>query len=249
MVQGPQHFRSFDGTTLAYQAWGEGPALILLHGFIVDSRINWVDAGLVLPLAATGRRVIALDARGHGCSDKPHDPAAYAGRAMARDVVDLMDALGLTRAVLIGYSMGGYTALEAAMLDDRVAAVAACGVGIESAEDHAANPEIVRELRAEVPPSDGFYRSYADQFGADRFALAARMEGALLPQIRPKEMASIQTSVRIINGADDMHSAAETAACFPNASAVTVHGDHISAVSDPSFRDALLAFLETVPQE
>ncbi len=248
MSQGPQSFQTFDGISLAYQTRGEGPAAILLHGFIVDSQINWTDPGLIRALVAENRRIIALDARGHGRSDKPHDPRSYAERAMARDVIALMDELGLTNAVLIGYSLGGYTALEAALLDRRVSAVAACGVGIESDEDHRFNPRIVAELIAEKAPPDGFYRGAADQFGADRFALAAHLRGATLPQIRPEDMSKIQTPVHIINGADDLHDAARMAALFPNATAVTVQGDHISTVGDPSFRDALVAVLRAYPR-
>ncbi len=192
-------------------AGGEGPAAILLHGFIVDSQINWTDPGLIRALVAENRRIIALDARGHGRSDKPHDPRSYAERAMARDVIALMDELGLTNAVLIGYSLGGYTALEAALLDRRVSAVAACGVGIESDEDHRFNPRIVAELIAEKAPPDGFYRGAADQFGADRFALAAHLRGATLPQIRPEDMSKIQTPVHIIDGPDDIHDVARMA--------------------------------------
>jgi pimeloyl-ACP methyl ester carboxylesterase len=247
MTFGLQRFRTFDGILLAYQAWGDGPEVILLHGFMVDGRINWVDAGLIEPLVAEGRRVIALDARGHGRSDKPHDPRAYAKRAMARDVVALIDSLGATGAVLIGYSMGGYTALEAAMLDARVSAVAACGVGIESDEDHKANSEITRELTAETAPSDSFYRDFADRVGADRFAMAARLQGAVLPQIRPEDAARIDVPTHIINGADDVHDATRLAALCPRATAVTVQGDHISAVRDPSFRNALLTFLRACP--
>ena len=245
MTQGPQRFHSFDGISISYESWGEGPPVILLHGFIVDSKINWVGAGLIRPLLAEKRRVIALDARGHGRSDKPHDPKAYAGRAMARDVIALIDELGLTDAVLIGYSMGGYTALEVALLDNRVSAVAAWGVGVESDADHSNNPQIVAELIAEKAPPNGFYRDAADHFRADRLALAAHLEGAMLPQMQAKDMSKIEIPVHIINGADDIHDADHMAAMFADATAVTVRGDHISTVSDPSFREALEAFLRT----
>lgn len=247
MNQGPESFRSFDGISLSHQTWGKGPATILLYGFIVDSKINWVDSGLVQSLVSENRRIVTLDARGHGLSDKPHDPKAYGERAMARDVIALIDELELTTVVLIGYSMGGYTALEVALLDDRVSAVAACGVGIESDEDHSANPQIAQELIPEKAPPEGYYRGFADHFGADRLALAAYLEGAILPQIRPEDMPKIHTPVHIINGADDIHDAAKVAALFSNATAVTVQGDHISTVRDPSFRDALAAFLGTCP--
>jgi pimeloyl-ACP methyl ester carboxylesterase len=245
MDRDPRSFRTFDGISLSYRTWGEGAATILLHGFMVDSKINWIDPGLIQPLVSESCRVIALDARGHGRSDKPHDPKSYAERAMARDVSALIDELGLSDVVLIGYSMGGYTALEAALLDTRVSAVAACGVGLESDEDHRSNPRIAAELTAETPPPDGDYRSFANHFGADRLALAAHLTGAILPQIRPEDMANIHTPVHIINGVDDLHDGGRLAALCPDATAVTVAGDHISTVADPSYRDALIAFLGT----
>ena len=67
-------FFSFDGTRLSYTIHGDGSRVILLHGFIVDSKINW--GNLIEPFAQTGRQIVMLDARGHGRSEKPHDPSA-----------------------------------------------------------------------------------------------------------------------------------------------------------------------------
>ena len=218
-------FETFDGISLSYADCGEGPAVILLHGFIVDSAVNWIEPGLLEALADTGSRAVALDARGHGRSDKPHDPQSFADRAMARDVIAMIELLDLGNVALIGYSMGGYTALEAALLDGRVLAVAACGVGVETDQDHSSNPQIVAELISETAPPDAFLR------------------GAILPQIRPSDMAEIRVPVHVINGADDYHDPSQVAGLFPDAIPVTVEGDHISAVTEPTFRDALVAFV------
>lgn len=101
-------FRSFDQTRLSYTVSGEGRPVILLHGFIVNSEINW--SHLIKPLVQTGRKIVTLDARGNGRSDKPHDPSAYADRAMAKDISSLIDHLGFDAVDLIGCSQGGYTA-------------------------------------------------------------------------------------------------------------------------------------------
>ncbi|HSM41135.1 MAG TPA: alpha/beta fold hydrolase, partial [Afifellaceae bacterium] len=71
-----QRFRS-DDVSIAYIDEGEGDPIILIHGFASNHRVNWVSTGWVSMLTGDGRRVIALDNRGHGESDKPHDPAAY----------------------------------------------------------------------------------------------------------------------------------------------------------------------------
>src|SRR5688500_7194515 len=97
---------SFDGTTIAFRAEGDGPTVLLLHGFAADHHLNWVGPGVFDAVVASGRRVIAPDARGHGRSDKPHDPAAYADDTMVRDVRAVLDHLAVESLDVVGYSMG-----------------------------------------------------------------------------------------------------------------------------------------------
>src|SRR5262249_57481466 len=75
----PDLVRSFDGTHIAYTARGAGPTVLLLHGFGADHELNWGRSGVIDALVDSGRRVIATDARGHGASDKPHDPDPHSG--------------------------------------------------------------------------------------------------------------------------------------------------------------------------
>ena len=65
-----------DGIPIAYMDEGDGPAVLLIHGFASNHRVNWVSTSWVRDLVAAGRRVIAFDNRGHGESGKPHDPDA-----------------------------------------------------------------------------------------------------------------------------------------------------------------------------
>lgn len=101
---------SSSGVTIAFlDVSPTGPdrhaPIILVHGFASNHAVNWVNTGWVRLLAADGRRVIALDNRGHGQSERRYDPAAYAAPVMARDVLNLMDHLGIARADVMGYSM------------------------------------------------------------------------------------------------------------------------------------------------
>jgi pimeloyl-ACP methyl ester carboxylesterase len=94
------------GVRVHYDVVGEGPALLLHHGF--SSRGDtWRQFGYLEPLARR-HRVILIDARGHGDSDKPHDPAAYALANRVADVLAVLDAAGVERAHFLGYSMGGW---------------------------------------------------------------------------------------------------------------------------------------------
>ena len=98
-----------DGTDICFAESGNrtGTAVVLLHGFMVDSEANWSATRDVL---GTRYRVIEMDARGHGRSGKPHSVEAY-GPRLAMDAVRLLDHLQIAKAHVVGYSMGGMLAL------------------------------------------------------------------------------------------------------------------------------------------
>ena len=102
-----------DGIDLRYDVSGEGPALMLLHGSVL-SRAIWRGLGYLAPLAAE-HTVIRVDLRGHGLSGTPHDPAAYTQQVFAADLLAVLDAEGVGRAALLGYSLGARIALTAAL--------------------------------------------------------------------------------------------------------------------------------------
>jgi pimeloyl-ACP methyl ester carboxylesterase len=96
-----------DGVRLRFEAHGQGSPLLLHHGFGGRGR-DWADAGYVTQLVEAGFRVIMMDARGHGLSDKPHEVAAYATEARVRDIVAVLDAAEEEQVDYWGYSMGGW---------------------------------------------------------------------------------------------------------------------------------------------
>ena len=101
-----QFFTSSDGVKIHYLELGaSGTPVILIHGYTANAEGKWIKSGIAQALAAR-HRVIAIDARGHGKSDKPHDPGKY-GPRMAADVIELMDHLKIAKAHVHGYSMGG----------------------------------------------------------------------------------------------------------------------------------------------
>ena len=88
-----ERFTTDDGLEIAYATWGSidtGVPVVLHHGFAASHQTNWVAAGMVDALTAAGHSVVALDARGHGESDHPHDPALYGESLMSIDVIDLV---------------------------------------------------------------------------------------------------------------------------------------------------------------
>ncbi|MFC3183851.1 alpha/beta fold hydrolase [Pseudoglutamicibacter albus] len=95
-----------DGTRIYYEVTGDGPVLIFLHGSAL-SRVIWRGLGYLKGLP--GYTHIRIDARGHGKSDKPHEPQAYAMERMAEDVLAVMDAEQIATAGLVGYSLGART--------------------------------------------------------------------------------------------------------------------------------------------
>lgn len=107
--------RFFDsnGVRIRYRVWGQGQPVVLIHGF-GESLENWDQRGVVRTLSAHFQ-VIAMDVRGHGRSDKPHDPKSY-GAELSGDVVRLLRHLGVTKAHVVGYSMGALVALDCAAL-------------------------------------------------------------------------------------------------------------------------------------
>src|SRR6266849_8095458 len=95
-----------DGVAIAFIDEGQGEPIVLVHGFASTAEVNWVHPGWVAVLTRAGRRVIALDNRGHGASSKPYDSAAYHSGLMADDISALLNHLQLGSADVMGYSMG-----------------------------------------------------------------------------------------------------------------------------------------------
>lgn len=92
----------------------DGPPLVLQHA-ITDSLAIWQSTGFTRTLRDE-HRLILIDARGHGASDKPHDPAAYTPASLVSDFTAVLAALGLASAHYWGYSLGAMTGLEAVRL-------------------------------------------------------------------------------------------------------------------------------------
>lgn len=240
-----------------FEYFGAGPPIVLVHGWGSDLRHNWVATGWVEALSSI-RRVIALDCRGHGRSEKPHEQAAYGYRAMSRDVLRVMDELGIERADFLGYSLGAFMGV-CLLADDRrrFSSMVLGGIGDETLKSAAACIAIAKGLRAPDPeairdPVGRAARAYADANPDNDLEALALSALQMWPEGFPLELggaalAQVDIPVLIVNGDDDqpyVRSDERLVAAIPGARLVRIPGaDHGSAVANPRFRDAVLGFL------
>jgi pimeloyl-ACP methyl ester carboxylesterase len=245
-------FTSFDGTTIAYDRWaGERGPVLLHHGFAANAAVNWIAPGIVDRLTGAGFEVVALDARAHGRSDKPRDPARYGDDAMAHDVRSLLDHLGWGEVDLVGYSMGSIVSLTVAVEEPRVRSLVLGGVGEGALGTLSVLPsDVVDALEDESAgdraPLARAFRAFADSTGADRHALAALVRGRLR-RVLPVDRVTAPTLVVV--GVDDVlaRHPERLAEAIAGARLVQVPGDHLSAVFQPELAGAIVGFLEEVP--
>jgi pimeloyl-ACP methyl ester carboxylesterase len=240
---------------IAYLDAGSGEPIVLVHGFASTKEVNWVAPGWVTTLTRAGRRVVALDNRGHGASTKFYDPDRYHSSLMAEDVRALLDHLGLARADVMGYSMGARIAAFLALAHPvRVRAVILGGLGIRLV-DGVGLPESIAEALeaptlADVTDAQGrTFRAFAEQTKSDRRALAACIRGSRQTLSRD-DVGRIAAPVLIGVGTKDTvaGSAHDLAALMPHARALDIPGrDHMLAVGDKVFKAGVVDFLQERP--
>src|SRR5262249_27056359 len=240
-----------DGVEIAFLDEGQGEPIVLVHGFASTAAVNWVHPGWVTTLTRAGRRVIALDNRGHGASSKLYDPSAYHSSIMADDVRALLDHLKIARADLMGYSMGGrITAFFALAHPQRLRRAIFGGLGIQLVKDGALPEGIADALEApslaDVHDRTGrMFRAFAEQTKSDLKALAACMRGSR-QTLTPAQVRLIRAPLLIAVGTKDTIAGSphELAALMPQARAFDIaERDHMLAVGDRSFKQEALRFL------
>jgi pimeloyl-ACP methyl ester carboxylesterase len=256
-----------DGVPIHFTDIGSGNPVVLIHGFAVNGVLNWRLPGVTRALASD-RRVISVDLRGHGRSGKPHDPAQY-GVNMTRDIVRLLDHLGLDAAHIAGYSLGGYVTLKVATVaPDRVRSASLLGSGWERPENSAlleALPKLADALEAGrgVGPIAGNLGEARSKPGLGHRLWVKLMtryfndQRALIGVIRSvPDLAVTEVELRrldvplcsIVGGNDPLIESAEAMASVVSDHAITVvpDADHIQAPARPELHRALAAFLRRV---
>jgi pimeloyl-ACP methyl ester carboxylesterase len=244
-----------DDVEIAFLDEGEGEPVVLVHGFASNAAVNWVQPGWLKFLKDAGRRVIALDNRGHGASTKLYDPAAYHSAVMAGDVAALLDRLDLARADVMGYSMGArITAFFALTHPRRLRSAIFGGLGGGLIHGVGAPDDVAEALEAPAlaavsDPRGRMFRAFAEQTKSDLRALAACMRGSS-QTLTGAEIAAIRVPTLVALGSKDVvgGSAAELARLLPAGEALEIPGrDHMTAVGDKVFKQGVLSFLARRP--
>ncbi len=247
-----------DGLKLAFFDNGDpsGPPVLLIHGFASTAIANWVNPGWLKTLGEAGYRVIAIDNRGHGSSDKLYDADVYHPWIMAEDAVALLDHLGIPEAHVMGYSMGARVSTFMAIAHpDRVRSLVLGGLGIGMVEgvgdwDPIADALVAPSLDDVTHARGRMFRAFAEQTKSDRQALAACIQGSRDLASR-EDVARIEAPTLIAVGTKDdiAGSGQELAALMPNAEAIDIpNRDHMLAVGDKIFKAAVLEFYQRLGQ-
>jgi pimeloyl-ACP methyl ester carboxylesterase len=243
-----QTFEAADGAELSYVEQGEGPPVLLLHGYLMTAHEAWVRTGVAERLAAAGLRAVMPDLRGHGGS-APTDPAAYPRDILADDGLALIDALGLDDPDLVGYSMGSVTAIRLLARGARPGRVVLGGTGLDPIVQMAGRGDRHREMLADPGSTEpgttaGRTDAYLDRIGADRVALRRVLDTFVDTPLAA--LAEFEVPVLLLFGAQEdatRGSVEDLADALPQAMIQRVPGDHITAPRSPAFADALVEFL------
>lgn len=238
---------------IAFEVLGEGPPLVLVHGFASSRTMNWKTPGWYGALTAAGRQAIALDVRGHGESSKPHDRRYYEEGELAHDIVRLLDHLGHEQADVMGYSMGGFITMR--LLHDHHARVRRAiiagvgenyfGRGVMETDAIAAGMRAkdAREVTGDVPR---LFRLFAEQGKNDLEALANCMTRDRR-SFTFDEMRHVDTPLLLVVGERDTITGpvGQLASMVSNSRLEVVPGrDHMTTVGDKAYKVAVLRFLQ-----
>lgn len=251
-------FLDSDGVKIRYVTEGEGEAVVLIHGWMSDVTM-WGPKLSPLP----GFKLIGLDVRGHGKSDKPHDPRKY-GAAMAADVVRLLDHLKIEKAHFVGYSMGAFIAGKvAATQPKRVLSLVYGGqapllIGEAGAKEIDVFAKAVEDGNG-LAPYLMFVRPELSQKTAEAFAKIA-YEGKDVKawavagksfnglEVKSRDLKRCKVPTLFIHGDKEAESTKSRVAILvkelPWSTLKVVGGaDHVTTLAKPAFGTALVQFL------
>ncbi len=246
------HKFNSDSVEIAFDDVGRGEPVLLIHGFASNGRVNWAGTGWVKTLVDGGYRVITIDNRGHGESEKLYNPDLYSSPEMAEDARRLLDHLNVPRAHVMGYSMGARIAAFLAINHgSRVGAVILGGLASRMITGVGGGAEIARGLEASslldvTDVTARTFRIFAEQTRGDLKALAACIKSSRV-QITGEMLANIKAPVLVVIGEKDdvAGDIGPLLAAIPGSSGITLpNRNHMSAVGDKQYKASVLTFLK-----
>ncbi|MDH7460822.1 alpha/beta hydrolase [Chitinophagaceae bacterium 26-R-25] len=239
------YFKSFDSTRIYYEVHGSGYPVVMVHGFVVNGN-SWKRGALFTDLLQKGYKIITMDLRGNGKSDKPTNDSAYMNDAEAKDIMGLLDYLHINLYHLIGYSRGSIISTRLMVKDKRVDKVVLGGMGADFT-----NPQwprrvlFYRTLNGDtLPPSLEGFMKFTKQTGLNTKVLALIQK--YQPSTSEEELAKCKNKVMVICGDEDKDNGdgKALAKLIPNATFVEVPGVHNTTMQTKAFSDAVTSFLE-----
>ena len=253
-----------DGVHIHFVSEGRGEPVVLIHGFLMDAEVNWIKPGVVKSLAET-HRVIALDLRGHGKSEKPHEAEHY-GEEMVKDVVRLMDHLDIQKAHIVGYSFGAAIAMKMLVTEpDRFKSATIAGSsGYTEYSDSCCSEIQTGHLDEGISVLDALMATF--NHPPERRPALERVLGchdarviAAITKTRPalvvteQQLKSNEVPTLVIYGSQEERSAREAIAklggVLSNARCQTIDGaNHWTAFRRPEFSKALKEFFHSVSE-
>lgn len=245
------HKFNSDSVEIAFDDAGQGEPVLLIHGFASNGRVNWVDTGWVKTLVDGGFRVITMDNRGHGESEKLYNPDLYSAAEMAEDARRLLDHLGISRAHVMGYSMGARIAAFLTINHpSRVGSAIFAGLASRMITGVGGGAEIARGLEASslldvTDVGARAFRIFAEQTRGDLKALAACIKSSRV-KITEAMLATIKNPVLVVVGEKDdvAGEIGPLVAAIPGAAGVVLpRRNHMNAVGDKQYKQAVLTFL------
>lgn len=245
-----------EGLTIAYEQYGSGQPILLIHGFASNGKVNWVGTGWIAFLEEAGFAPITIDNRGHGASEKVYDKALYPAEEMAKDAQNLIRHLGLGPIPVMGYSMGArISAFLAIQSPELVSALILGGlgenifVGLGNASDIEA--ALLAPSLADVQhPVGRMFRKFAEFTKSDLKALATCMGSSRSPLTRQDVAKILAPTLVAIGELDDVGGAgAPLVAALPNGKLLEIEGrDHMQATGDKKFKSGVVEFLNQLPK-
>ena len=240
-------FVSFDETKIAYADEGNGEAVLLIHGFIVDGDVNWANSDLKKQLLNKGYRVIIPDLRGNGNSDKPQNEDAYKNNAETKDLMALIDHLDIENYMAVGYSRGSIVLANLLTKEDRITKAVFGGMGIGFT-----NPNWDRRIEFGNVFSG---RTEPNEMtrGAVNYAKYANVDFKILgylqdyqPETSIAEINKISIKTLVICGDEDLDNGnpSELQMELPNSKLSLVSGDHMSTFNSKGFAESIINFLD-----